>query len=352
MLRTVLTVVLLAAGMVFTTPARAQATARLLPAHSHWDVHEYSNHEIQLCYEPQAQTSSAGKTIAFLPIREKDSQNFMELDIRRDGLRLSRPVSGQAVIDRPTFSTTHTFGVGDEIMLDFTMIGNTFTVYELLPGLARGAKWYQWTDSTFSTGVNISYYTSPGYRGLWDFVHAFPISGGIGQPHDIVGLNQDARAHSTTSSLATFDDPSPAGGGASGIAHSSTFGLPSGSNYTYTVDVTGSGKGYFDFRDPGTAAGAAFFAAGWYRFTPGPTVGPATIRRYTGSGTLARTYTASTGGPGAYTIVLTGPNVSVRKSGATILTVTDPAGNTSGLRVRISPASGQSFAWTGRPAPG
>lgn len=321
------------------------AVGDTISAHSHWDVHQYSDHEIQLCYEPIAKTAAAGSLIAHVPMREVDSQNFMDLLIRTDGIALKRRVAGSTVTVTPTFSTAHTFGPGSDIMLDVTMIGSTFTVYELLPGLARGDKWYQWTDPTYPTGVNISYYTVPGWQGLWDFVHAFPVNGGIGEPHDINGLSQDARNHQAVGTEATFDDPTPASGGATDIGTSSTFGLASGVNYTYTLSVTGAGTGYMDFRDPGAASNSKFFQAGWYRFTPGSTA--ATVKRYTGIGTLAATYTASSGGAGAYTLSLTGPNIVVKKGAATILTVNDPAGNSSGLRVRVAPASGQAFTWTG-----
>jgi hypothetical protein len=336
---------LLASGVVSAAPAQAE----LSPAHSHWDVHSYTNHEIQFCYDPTAIDPGAGNTLAFMPLREQDAQNFMQLNIQRDGFALQKRVNGTLSTVSPSFSTSGLgHGVGNDIMVDFVMAGSTYTLYQLNRSLSRGAELYQWHDSTYSVGVNISYYTEPYVAGTWDFVHAFPIDGGIGEPHDIFGLHQDATNHDSVTGLTTFDDPTPADGGATDITTSSTFGLPSGAKYVYKIRKTGStGNGSFDFRDPGDSGNELFFQNSYYRFRTDQPGGKATLQRFNGS-TPGTTYTASSGGPGTYTLSLQGSDMYVKDSSGRVILHVNDGGPQSGLRVRVMPASGESWTWSGK----
>lgn len=324
------------------------ATATLIPAHSHWDVARYNNHEVKFCYAVQAKKTDNGTPsaiISFLPLREVDSQNFMELDLRQDGFAMRRRVSGTFTTVTPTFKDglNHAHGVGSDIMVDFTMVGSTYSLYNLNADNSRGALIEQWQDSTYPSGVNISYYTQPRWEGIWEFVHAFPIQGGTGQPHDITNLLQDARNHNKVLSEATFDDPTPANGNATGITASSTFGLPSGSAYHYTVTMSGPAGGKFDFRDPADYSRSSPFFYDHYRLNLSST--PTIQHVKTGATTTTVNGQVGTGGAGTYTIALSGSSITVQKLGTTILSVS--GANTSGVRVRVSPASGQKWSWSG-----
>jgi hypothetical protein len=242
-----------------------------------------------------------------------------------------------------------TFGVGSDIMYDYVMVNRTdgsgitdYDLYQLNANGTRGAHWYHWQDSTYSSGVSASYYTIKGWEGEWEFVHGFPLNGGDGAPHDLTGLAQDARAHAQVASETTFDDPTPADGDANLIVSKATFGLASGTNYTYGITVSGSGSGTFDFRDPGANDNSVFFTSSYYRLKIG---NPASIQRFVGS-TAGTTWTASSGGPGTYTLQVIGPDIYLKKSGTTILHVND-GGPQSGLRVRVTPATGQTWSFTG-----
>lgn len=334
------------AGALTVGPAQA-ANSFGDSAHSHFDIHLYQKHEVTWCYKVVAKATGAGTRIANLPHREVNGSNNMELRLETNGLRLVKRVNGVATELTNTLpSPGDVFGPGSIAMFDYVMDGNTFTAYDFT-GEVRGAAKYRWVDAanTYPTGVSISYYTIGGWQGEWLDAHGRPLDT-TGFPHDLLNLAQDARGHPQVATEATFDSPDPADGGASSIQSNATDGVPSGLNYTYTITSTGAGT--FDFRDPGTATDTQFWKAGWYRFTLAGATTNATIRRYTGTGTLAATYTATGGGPGTYTIVATGPNLVVKKSGATILTVTDPAGNSSGLRVRIMPTGGSSWTWAGQ----
>jgi len=191
--------------------------------------------------------------------------------------------------------------------------------------------------------VSASYYTIFGWFGKWDFVHGFPLNGGNGAPHDIADLAQDARNHPQVGTESTFDDPTPASGDVNDITGNSTFGLPSGTNYTYSITVTGTGNGTFDFRDPGASSNTVFFTNSYYRLKIG---NPATIQRYNGS-TAGTTYTATGGGAGTYTLQLIGPDIYLKNSaGTTILHVND-GGPQSGLRLRVIPSNVQVWSFTG-----
>lgn len=331
-------------GLIIATPAVA-ANKFGDSAHSHWDIHTYADHEITFCYVVIAKATGADTRIANLPHRETDGPNNMELRLHTDGFRLVVRINGHerqlTPIVKP--ATPLAFGPGSEVMADYTMIGDTFTLYDFTGGV-RGAMWYQWRDSTYPTGRSVSYYTIGGWSGEWEEAHGRPLDS-TGHAHDLLGLFQDARNHPQVAGEATFDSAVPANGGASGITASSTFGLPSGTNYHYDLTVAGSGSGYFAFRLPRTDGPTV--EHGWYRLTPGKTGAKATVVRYNSNGTAAKTYTATVGGPGQYHLTLTGPNVQVIKDGVSILTVNDPAGATAGLRVKASPASGQTITWSG-----
>lgn len=329
-------------------PAQAATIGQSIPAHSHWDVRHH-DHQLQICYTLQATppTTGVGSTIAWIPHREKDSQNFMQLDITRTGFKLEKRTAGvfTTIVPDAAVPNPHlTFGTaGQEIMFQYEMRGADFFLYELLPGNVRGTLWYHWTDSSYPDGMNFSYYTAPQYFGEWDFIHGRPLDN-VGMPHDASSLMQDARKHPAVATTQnTYDDPTPASGGVSGISAvlggSPTFGLASGTNYTYSIDVTGAGSGTFDFRDP--VPENLFFNAGWYRLTIG---NPATLRRYNGS-TAGAKWSATAGGPGAYTLTLTGGDMTLAKAGVKVLQVND-GGPTSGVRVRVRPST-STWAWTG-----
>lgn len=344
-------VVWLAAALVLLAPVSASAATigQLIPGHSHWDVKNV-DHQLQVCYTVMATpTTGAGSTIAFIPHREVDSQNFMQLDITKTGFRLKRRVASvfTTVTPDPAVPTpVLTLGtVGQDIMFQYEMRGADFYLYQLLPDLTRGALWYHWYDTTYPSGVNISYYTQPHWFGSWDFVHGKTLDG-IGWPHEITGLAQDARNHpAIITGQNTFDSTTPASGGVTGVNNSlggsPTFGLASGANYTYTINVAGTGSGSFDFRDPAVPENV-FWGASFYRLKVGTS---ATIQRFNGA-TAGATYTATQGGPGSYTLTLTGADMNLSKAGIPILHVND-GGPQSGVRVRIIPST-QTWSWTGK----
>lgn len=324
-----------------------QASAgTLISAHSHWDIHLYKDHEIKACYAVQSNATGFGSEIMHLPFREVDNLNQMDLHMFTTGFTLVRRVAGVSTTITPDPAVPNpnlTIGPGSDVMFDLVMISFDFYLYKLNPDLSRGTLWYHWFDSTskFPTGVNISYYTVHHWFGIWEFVHGAPLDS-TGYPHNITMLSQDARNHPAFGSESTFDDTTPASGDASNITGATaTFGLPSGTNYLYTITTTGSGSALFDFRDP--EINDAFFTGGWYRLNLG--VHPK-IQRYNGT-TLAATYSATTGGgAGTYTLQLVGPDIYLKDSlGATLVHVND-GGPQSGVRVRINPST-QTVSWTG-----
>lgn len=332
---------------MLTPSAPAQATNSFGDSgHSHFDVHNYANHEITFCYVVTGQAAGATGEIFNLPHRAKNGTSGMELRGYQDGMRLVRRVSGVSTLLKSSLPNPNLkFGVGTEVMFDYTMIGSTFTLYDFT-NKVRGPALYQWTDTTYPTGVSISYYTIGGWMGVWEEAHGRPLDA-TGKPHDIdaPGILQDARSHPKVGTEATFDSPTPAPGGLSSLTSNATAGLASGMNYTYTVTTTGSGSGFLDTRDPGLATNTVFWAAGWLRFTPGGSL--ATLKRYTGTGTLTNTVTAPWGGAGTYTLTFVGSTATLTKAGATGSAVS-LNNNTSGLRVREQGlTNGQSMTWSG-----
>jgi len=262
------------------------------------------------------------------------------------GLRFVRRVGGVATpITSSLPNPGLRFGPGSDVMIDVTLIGSTITAYDFT-GNVRGRALYRWTDGKWPTGKAFSYYTIGGWHGRWELVHAKPLDA-VGSTHDLVDVEQDARSHPQgQASAATFDSPIPGGGGEGNLITDATAGVASGANYTYTV-TTSAGNGTFDVRDPGTQSDTVFFAAGYTRLTPGAT--RATLRRYTGSGTLAATATAPFGGAGTYSLRFVGGTATLTKAGAAGSLVTT-GNNTSGLRVRTHPDAGahQAITWIGR----
>jgi hypothetical protein len=342
-------VALLGLGLVLAVLGTTTVSATTYDsAHSHWDIHRYTDFEFQVCYAVTAQnTAISTSEIANLPVREQDGQNNIELRTRTNGLQLVYRINGVATqLTSSLANPGLTFGVGSDVMYDLVIHGNTYDVYQLLSdGHSRGAHWYSWTDSHYASGVSASYYTIKGWQGTWEFVHGFPINGGAGAPHDLLNVVQDARNHPQVGTEATFDDPTPAGGDANSIISggSPTFGLASGTNYTYTITESGSGSGTFDFRDPGSSNNAVFFTSSYYRLT---LTSPAKIQRFVGS-TASTVYTASSGGPGTYTVQMIGPDIYLKNAGGTIILHVNDGGPQSGLRVRLTPSSGQVWNWAG-----
>lgn len=311
-------------------------------AHSHFDVHPYANHEVTFCYEVLEKATGAGSEIANFPMRIQDGQNNYEMRIRTNGLEFVRRVGGTATVIKSSLPNPNLkFGVGSDAMFDVTLVGSTFTAYDFT-GKVRGRALYQWTDSKWPTGKAFSYYTIGGWHGLWDEVHGKPLDA-VGSTHDLIKVEQDARSHPAGSSSATFDSPIPGGGGEGNLTTSVTAGLASGLNYTYTLSTT-AGTGTFDVRDPGTQSDTVFFQAGYTRLTAGTS--SATLKRYTGSGTLVETKTAPFGGAGTYQLQFRGGTATLTKVGAAGSLVTT-GNNVSGLRVRTNPGSGQSITWKG-----
>lgn len=315
-------------------------------SHSHWDVHPYANHEVTFCYVVIAKATGAGSEIANFPMRIQDGNNNYEMRIHTDGLRFVRRVSGTAVELKSSLPNPGLkLGVGSELMVDVVLSGSTFTVYDFT-GDVRGRALYRWSDTKWPTGKAFSYYTIGGWMGQWEEVHGHPLDA-VGSTHDLLGITQDARSHPQgVPSAATFDSPIPGGGGEGNLTTDATAGVASGATYTYTVRTT-AGSGTFDVRDPGTDSNTSFFKAGYVRLTPGAS--RATLRRYTGSGTLAATATAPWGGAGSYVLRFTASTATLTKVGAVGALVT--TGNpTSGIRVRTHPDTGahQAITWTGR----
>jgi hypothetical protein len=308
---------------------------------------------LKFCYTILGPTSGAGSTIAFIPLREKDSQNFLQLTITTSGFKLRRRVNGTFTDVKPDVSTPLPHGTpGQEIMGDFVEIGSDFYLYALNPDLSRGPLQYHWHDSTYPVGVNISYYTSPHWAGTWDFVRGQPLDN-VGMPHQIHDLTQDARNHPSVTGAATFDDSHPASGSISDITNRDVatvnVGLPSGMNYTYSFHVNGSvaDSGYVDYRDPGSSSNEKFWQAGWYRLKVAGT--KTTIQRFTGSGTAGQIWTASSGGAGSYLLVLRGSDQTLYKNGTQVLHAND-GGPSSGVRVRFRPGN-QTWSFKGTMMP-
>ena len=325
----------------------SQAAGRLVPAHSHWDGPN-GNFELKACYAPSGKAVGAASTIAYLPFRAQNAKSYMQLSLTTGGYVLQRRVSGTITMLKPDISPARlSFGVGSEIMFDLVASGADYTLYDLNPDLSRGRKLYHWRDTTYARGSYISYYTQPRWAGTWDFVHAIP-SDSSTVKHDITHLVQDARDHPADGNATTFDSSLPASGGQSGIRGTQqTFGLPSGPNYLYHFTVTGSGTGHVDFRDPLSASGT-FFAAGYYRLNLGR--GAPTIQQIDGASSVAATYRGAGSGPGTYVLTLSGGNLDLTQAGKLLLHV-DDGGPHWGARLRVVPARGQTWSWTGEVIP-
>jgi hypothetical protein len=308
-------------------------------------VHPYANHEVTFCYVVLAKATGAGSEIANFPMRIQDGSNNYEMRIHTDGLRFVRRVAGVATpltskLPKPPI----VLGPGSELMVDVVLNGSTITVYDFT-GKVRGKALYQWVDTKWPTGKAFSYYTIGGWSGEWEEVHGHPLDA-VGSTHDLLGLFQDARSHPQGDSGPTFDSPLPGGGGEGNLITDASAGLASGTNYTYSI-TTSAGGGYFDTRDPGSNFDTVSWKAGWVRLVPG--AAKATLRLYSGSGTLVKTVTAPWGGAGTYQLQYRGSTATLTKAGAAgsaVLTGTP----VTGLRVRTHPdaAAHQAITWTGR----
>jgi hypothetical protein len=346
-----LLVVALASGLVYAFApihtAAPLAGGRLVPAHSHWDGPN-GNFELKACYTPSAEASGAASTIAYMPFRAQNAKSYMQLSLTTAGYALLRRVAGRTTIIKPDFGAVKMpFKVGSEMMFDLVASGADYTLYRLNGNLARGSELYHWHDSTFARGTYISYYTQPRWAGTWDFVHVLPSDNGTVK-HDVLNLVQDARNRPASSGGATFDASVPASGDQSGIKGvQQTFGLPSGANYTYTFNVTGTGTGHVDFRDPASSSGA-FFVSGYYRLNLGRSA--PTIERIAGKATVVATYRGTGSGPGIYVLKLQGSSMDLSKAGQNLLHVND-GGAQSGVRLRVVPARGQTWGWSGEALP-
>ena len=272
----------------------------------------------------------------------------MQLSLTTNGYVLLRRRSGSFTIVRPDLSPAKlSFNVGSEMMFDLVASGADYTLFELKPNLARGRELYHWHDNTYARGTYISYYTQPRWAGAWDFVHVKPTDGSTVK-HDVLRLVQDARSQSASGGSSTFDATVPASGDQSGIKGvQQTFGLPSGENYRYSFNVTGSGTGHVDFRDPASSNGT-FFTSGYYRLSLGGSA--PTIQRIAGSGTVAATYRGTGSGPGSYILTLRGGTLDLSKAGKNLLHVND-GGPRSGVRLRVVPARNQTWSWSGEALP-
>jgi hypothetical protein len=311
-----------------------------LPAHSHWDGAN-ANYELKACYDALATASGAGTTIGFMPFRAQDAKDYLELDFTTSGyqLRVRRSGAWTAVAPDVKPARALVFGVGSEMMIDLVVNGSDITLYALTSANTRGAKLYHWHTTAYPRGAYIAYYTQPRWSAEWEFVHVTPLDGST-LPHDVLKLQQNALA-TTGAGLTTFDDPRPVSGGESNLQARATFGAPQGPAYTYTFGVSGSGSGYVDFRDPLSATGT-FFTAGFYRLRLGD--GPPVLSRISGGSTVAKTWTGRGGGAGTYTVSLNGPSITVSGKGS--LSVSD-SGPKTGVRVRVTPGSGQTWSWKG-----
>jgi hypothetical protein len=326
----------------------ASGSGTLLSGHSHWDDPN-ANYEIKTCYDVLGNNGSAGSEIMHIPFREQDSNNFYDLQLFKTGFKLSVRVNGNYTTVTPMFSTPMTVGVGSEVMFDFVVQGDTFTLYNLNDDNTRGAELYQWTNSTYSRGVNISYYTVSGWEGRWDNVFATPLDN-VGVGHVIHGLLQDAReVPQQVSGEVTFDSTVPANGSVTGVTaaksgSTQTWGLPSGDTYTYAITVNQAGTGHFDFRDPASANLDDFFTSSYYRLSLGSTP---YIQRFNGSAAGTKySAPAGTGGGGTYRLNLLGGTITlIAPNGATLVAVND-GGPTSGVRVRLAPGN-QTWSWVG-----
>jgi hypothetical protein len=327
------------------------AVGGMLTGHSHWDDPN-GDYEIQICYDVLGNSDGFTSEIAHIPFREQDAPNFYDLVITTSGFKLTRRINNVPTEVKPTFQTPHTFGVGSGIMFDLVAQGSTFTLYQLLgtpTNPIRGPEWYQWHDSTYSRGVNVSYYTVAHWDGKWDNVTATPLDG-FGVGHKIHGLEQDAR--NVPGSGATFDSPTPAEGSVTGASTAkngsqATYGLASGSKYTYTLTVDKAGTGHFDFRDPASSSDGtgSYFASSFYRLTLGTTP---QIQRFNGS-SASTVYKApaGSGGAGTYGLQLDGGKITLENAAGTSLISFDDGGPQSGIRVRLV-FGDQVWSWTGK----
>jgi len=347
----VVTVAAFAALFPLLSGGSNAAVGGMLTGHSHWDDPN-GDYELQICYDVLGNSSGFTPEIAHIPFREQDAPNFYDLVITTSGFKLMRRINNVPAEVAPSFQTPHTFGVGSGIMFDFVAQGSTFTLYQLLgtpTNPIRGPEWYQWHDSTYSRGVNVSYYTVAHWDGKWDNVTATPLDG-FGVGHKIHALEQDAR--NVPGSGATFDSPIPAEGGVTGASTAkngsqATYGLASGSKYTYTLTVDKPGTGHFDFRDPSSSSDGtgSYFASSFYRLTLGTTP---QIQRFNGS-SASTVYRApvGSGGAGTYVLQLDGGAVSLANTAGTPLISFDDGGPQSGVRVRLV-FGDQVWSWTGK----
>ncbi|HST13522.1 MAG TPA: hypothetical protein VLJ44_01580 [Gaiellaceae bacterium] len=276
-----------------------------------------------------------------MPFRAQDAKNYLELDFTTSGYQLRVRRSGAWTVVVPDVKPARalTFGVGSEMMIDLLVKGPDITLYALGPGNTRGARLYHWYTPAYPRGAYIAYYTQPRWSAEWEFVHVVPLDGST-LPHDVLKLQQNALA-TTGAGLTTFDDPRPASGGESSLRARATFGAPQGAKYTYTFGVTGSGSGFVDFRDP-VAANGTFFTAGFYRLRLGD--GPPVLSRISGRSTVAKRWAGKGGGAGTYAVTLNGSAITVSGEGS--LSVSD-SGPRTGVRLRVTPGSGQTWSWKG-----
>ncbi len=316
---------------------------KLVPAHSHWDGIN-ADFEIKGCYEPLAKATGAGTTLGWIPFRAQDSQNYFQLTFLTTGFQLEKRVTGfpQRVI-APTFKAADipVEGVGGDRMFSLVCEGPDITVYDLEDDdVTRGEKWYSWHDPQYLAGNYISYYTQVKWQGCWDFIHLLPLDTKT-EAHDILELMQDARSTGSIWGNPTFDANVPCNGGSTNRGHGQQYGLPHGPNYTFVFDVSGTGTGSADFLDP--SPDQHFWAAGYYRLELGE--GKAKLKRYDGK-TLAKTYAATVGGKGIYTVRIVDGDITLSLGGQTILHVND-GGPKTGIRVRVNAASTQKWVWSG-----
>lgn len=311
-----------------------------LPAHSHWDGAN-GDYELTACYDALATASGAGTTIGFMPFRAQDAKDYLEFDLTTSGYQLRVRRSGTWTVVTPDVKPARApvFGVGSEMMIDLVVRGSDITLYALGPANTRGARLYHWHTTAYPHGMYIAYYTQPRWSAVWEFVHVVPLDGST-LPHDVLKLQQNALATSDPG-LMTFDDPRPVSGGESNLRARATFGAPQGTTYTYTFGVSGSGSGFVDFRDP-VAPNGTFFTSGFYRLHLGD--GPPVLSRISGASTVAKSWTGRGGGAGTYTVALNGSAITVSGKGS--LSVSD-SGPKTGVRLRITPGSGQTWSWKG-----
>jgi hypothetical protein len=360
-----LTLVVLAAGGNAATPGKP------IPAHSHWDDTN-AQYEITGCYQILRRTTGGAK-VAYLPVREQDAKNYYEVQIRTDGFLATKRVGGVTQPLTQNYRAPMSYGVGSDVMFDLVLDDATITVYELEPDGSRGPLLGQWTDesaSPYPQGVNVSYYTQPGWAGEWEDLHAVPLDA-VGVAHDI-GTNgyplvQDATSETSVCGTdSVFDAVTPAAGGVTATTRpgAKTYGLPSGPDYRYTITAEGITQpgSYFDFRGP-ESSDHRFWGLGFYRLRLGTVTSPPTLTRFpatwvadcASAGTPQGDLVAAgedLGGDGTYTLTLTATTITLSSGAIQLLRYTEPDGDpSSGSRVRLDSSDGETWTWSGTPLP-